>query len=206
MSRNRRACRASPRDIYAQVIAMVLFGIGGACGFVPTLPAMERGVKTLGPSASDAISGAYWTLYYLGEGIGPFIGADYSLCGGSGTRPDGSSAFGLRLIVILDSLTRRNGSGEPSGAGVGFLRHRSHAWCAIVVSPAHLSLYFSATRNATDQGRPLQGFLWGARGSTPCAPSQRGRWKSLTVSRWARSSRRLASKESKWGSKLRQPA
>lgn len=54
---------------------MVLFGIGGACGFVPTLPAMERGVKTLGPNASDAISGAYWTLYYLGEGVGPFMGA-----------------------------------------------------------------------------------------------------------------------------------
>lgn len=68
------------------ILAMTLFGVGGACGFVPTLPAMERGVKTLGPNASDAISGAYWTLYYLGEGIGPFLGEPSSrLSEGSAT-------------------------------------------------------------------------------------------------------------------------
>ena len=57
------------------IIAMILFGVGGACGFVPTLPAMERGARALGPAGSEAISGAYWTLYFLGEGIGPFLGA-----------------------------------------------------------------------------------------------------------------------------------
>jgi MFS family permease len=56
------------------VAAMGLFGVGGAAGFVPTLPAMQRGAEAMGPAGTETVAGLYWTLYYLGEGIGPFIG------------------------------------------------------------------------------------------------------------------------------------
>ena len=57
------------------VMAMALFGVGGAAAFVPTLPSMERSVAALGPAGTEAVAGLYWTLYFLGEGIGPFIGS-----------------------------------------------------------------------------------------------------------------------------------
>lgn len=57
-----------------EMIGMVAFGVGAAAGFVPTLPAMERGVAHLGADATDVLSAAYWSVYYLGEGSGPFVG------------------------------------------------------------------------------------------------------------------------------------
>ena len=56
--------------------AMLLFGGGAAAAFVPTMPAMERGAsKAVGPAGTEAVAGLYWTLYFLGEGVGPFIGS-----------------------------------------------------------------------------------------------------------------------------------
>jgi MFS family permease len=57
------------------IAAMAAFGVGGAAGFVPTLPAMERAVAPLGPHGTETVAGLYWTLYFLGEGVGPFIGS-----------------------------------------------------------------------------------------------------------------------------------
>lgn len=56
------------------VSAMVLFGVGGACGFVPTMPAALRGAEPLGPAGKDMVASAYWTVYYAGEGLGPGFG------------------------------------------------------------------------------------------------------------------------------------
>jgi MFS family permease len=57
------------------IAAMAAFGVGGAAGFVPTLPAMERAAAPLGPHGTETVAGLYWTLYFLGEGVGPFIGS-----------------------------------------------------------------------------------------------------------------------------------
>ena len=56
------------------IAAMVFFGVGGALGFVPTMPAMLRGAKPLGPEAVEVVTSAYWTVYYYGEGLGPAFG------------------------------------------------------------------------------------------------------------------------------------
>lgn len=56
--------------------AMTFFGGGAALAFVPTMPAMERGAsKAVGAAGSEAVAGLYWTLYFLGEGVGPFFGS-----------------------------------------------------------------------------------------------------------------------------------
>ena len=56
------------------IAAMAFFGVGGALGFVPTMPAMLRGAKPLGPEAVEVVTSAYWTVYYYGEGLGPAFG------------------------------------------------------------------------------------------------------------------------------------
>ena len=56
------------------IAAMVFFGVGGALGFVPTMPAMLRGAKPLGHEAVEVVTSAYWTVYYYGEGLGPAFG------------------------------------------------------------------------------------------------------------------------------------
>ena len=77
------------------IVAMVLFGVGGACGFVPTMPAMQRGAAHLGPAATEVVASVYWTVYFAGEGLGPSLGT--LLVSGLGA---GWGYTGVAIIVI----------------------------------------------------------------------------------------------------------
>ena len=88
--------------------AMLLFGFGAAAAFVPTMPAMERGAsKAVGPAGTEAVAGLYWTLYFFGEGVGPFIGsALVNGCGpgwGYGVVGAALAGFALHSLNPRDS-------------------------------------------------------------------------------------------------------
>ena len=82
------------------IVAMVMFGIGGACGFVPTMPAMQRGAAHLGPAASEVIASVYWTVYFAGEGIGPSIGTLFVSGLGAGW---GYTGVAVILVSFLEA-------------------------------------------------------------------------------------------------------
>jgi len=82
------------------ICAMAAFGVGGACGFVPTMPAMQRGAKHLGPAATEVIASTYWTVYFAGEGLGPSLGTLFVSALGPGW---GFAAVAGMLIGFLET-------------------------------------------------------------------------------------------------------
>ncbi len=110
------------------VCAMVTFGVGGAAGFVPTMPAMQRGASHLGPAATEVIASVYWTVYFAGEGIGPSIGTLFVSAFGAGWGYAGVAGI---LIAFLETSRQYakaappEESGELGGEDEG--QHKTHS-------------------------------------------------------------------------------
>jgi len=99
------------------LLAMACFGVGGALGFVPTMPAMLRGAKPLGPEAVEVVASVYWTVYYYGEGLGPAFGTFFvgTPSPGDPSRSVPATAIGpgwgyglVAFLVLMFVLISRN--------------------------------------------------------------------------------------------------
>ena len=103
----------TPRAWVWAMTAMVLFGSGAAAAFVPTMPAMERGAsRAVGPAGTEAVAGLYWTLYFFGEGVGPFFGS--ALVNGCGPGWGyGIIGTALAAFALLNLKPRESGLDEP---------------------------------------------------------------------------------------------
>ena len=105
----------SPAAWIWAVGAMALFGVGGACGFVPTMPAMQRGAAHLGSAAVETVTSVYWTAYFLGEGSGPLLGT--MLVGYLG--PGWGYSFIALALVAFVTLSTRYEKGAPLESSLG---------------------------------------------------------------------------------------
>ena len=107
------AAAGSARAWMWAMTAMVLFGSGAAAAFVPTMPAMERGAsRAVGPAGTEAVAGLYWTLYFFGEGVGPFFGSALvnGFGAGWGYGVIGAALAGFALYNLRPS---KSGLDEP---------------------------------------------------------------------------------------------
>jgi MFS family permease len=110
---NTEAAAGSARAWVWAMTAMVLFGSGAAAAFVPTMPAMERGAsRAVGPAGTEAVAGLYWTLYFFGEGVGPFFGS--ALVNGFGAGW-GYGVIGAALagFALYNLRPKQSGLDEP---------------------------------------------------------------------------------------------
>jgi hypothetical protein len=77
---------------------------------------MERAaVAVAGPAASETVASFYWTLYFFGEGIGPFIGTGLVRAFGPGW---GFSVVGVVLAAFAAAAhhAASNAPPEPTAA------------------------------------------------------------------------------------------
>jgi MFS family permease len=106
------------------VTAMVLFGVGGACGFIPTMPAMQRGAVHLGPAALEVVNSLYWAIYFSGEGTGPMLGSIF--CKGLGFEW-GYTGIGILVVVYLETMRHFAKDAGPETLGPGAVEEEREA-------------------------------------------------------------------------------
>jgi len=106
------------------VTAMVLFGIGGACGFIPTLPAMQRAASHLGPAALETVNSLYWAVYFSGEGTGPMLGSVFVR--GLGAEW-GYTGIGMLVVIYLETMRLFAKDAGPEAVGTGALEAEREA-------------------------------------------------------------------------------
>ena len=100
------------------VSAMVMFGIGGACGFIPTMPAMQRAAVPLGPAALEVVNSLYWAIYFSGEGTGPMLGTIFV----RGLGPEwGYTCIGILVVIYLETMRHFAKDAGPEALGAGAL-------------------------------------------------------------------------------------